>query len=176
MGAMVTCRLITPEDAPVLAELLRLNRDFLAPWEPLRGSDYFTEDAQRIAIQGALREHQEGRNLPLVIVDGADGVVGRITLNNIVRGAFQSCSVGYWVSEAAGGRGVATAALTQVISIAFGELGLHRIQAETLLHNVASQRVLERNGFVRIGVAPTYLKIAGRWQDFILYQLINDCA
>lgn len=173
MSPMTTCRLIRPEDAPVLARLLTLNRDFLAPWEPLRDDDFFTEDRQRVMIQDALREHQEGRNLPLVIVDGTGGVVGRITLNNIVRGAFQSCSVGYWVSEAAGGRGVATAALKQVISVAFGELGLHRLQAETLLHNVASQTVLERNGFVRIGMAPTYLKIAGRWQDFILYQLIN---
>jgi [ribosomal protein S5]-alanine N-acetyltransferase len=173
---MTTCRLITPGDAPALAQLLRLNRDFLAPWEPLRDDDFFTEDRQRIMIQDALREHQEGRNLPLVIVDGAGGVVGRITLNNIVRGAFQSCSVGYWVSEAAGGRGVATAALKQVISVAFGELGLHRLQAETLPHNVASQTVLERNGFVRIGMAPTYLKIAGRWQDFILYQLINGAS
>ncbi|HTX85024.1 MAG TPA: GNAT family protein [Streptosporangiaceae bacterium] len=173
---MTTCRLISAEDAPALARLLRLNRDFLAPWEPLRGDDFFTEDRQRVMIQDALREHQEGRNLPLVIVDGTGGVVGRITLNNIVRGAFQSCSVGYWVSEAAGGRGVATAALKQVVSVAFGELGLHRLQAETLLHNVASQTVLERNGFVRIGMAPAYLKIAGRWQDFILYQLINDAG
>jgi [ribosomal protein S5]-alanine N-acetyltransferase len=170
---MTTCRLITPEDAPALAQLLRLNRDFLAPWEPLRDDDFFTEDRQLVLIQDALREHQEGRNLPLVIVDGSGGVVGRITLNNIVRGAFQSCSVGYWVGEAAGGRGVATAALKQVISVAFGELGLHRLQAETLQHNVASQTVLERNGFVRIGMAPAYLKIAGRWQDFVLYQLIN---
>jgi [ribosomal protein S5]-alanine N-acetyltransferase len=174
MSPMATCRLISPEDAPVLAQLLRLNREFLAPWEPLRDDDYFTEDRQRMVIENALREHQEGRNLPLVIVDGAVGVVGRITLNNIVRGAFQSSSVGYWVSETAGGRGVATAALKQAISVAFGELGLHRLQAETLLHNVASQKVLERNGFVRIGMAPSYLKIAGRWQDFILYQLINQ--
>jgi [ribosomal protein S5]-alanine N-acetyltransferase len=78
------------------------------------------------------------------------------------------------VSQTAGGRGVATAALQQTISVAFGELGLHRIQGETVKHNVASQKVLERNGFVRIGMAPTYLKIAGRWQDFILYQLISD--
>ena len=171
---MTTCRLVTPDDASELAQLIRLNRDFLAPWEPVRGSDYFTEAGQRIAIQDALCEHEQGRNLPFVIVDGAAGVVGRITLNGIVRGAFQSCSVGYWVSEAVGGRGVATAALQQTISVAFGELGLHRIQGETLPDNFASQKVLERNGFVRIGMAPTYLKIAGRWQDCILYQLIND--
>ena len=40
------------------------------------------------------------------------------------------------------------------------------------LPNGSSQRVLERNGFVRIGLAPHYLKIAGRWQDCVLHQLL----
>jgi [ribosomal protein S5]-alanine N-acetyltransferase len=171
---MTTCRLVTPADAPALAELLRLNRDFLAPWEPARSDDYFTDATQRVVIGDALYQYEQGRSLPYVIEDEAAGVVGRITLSGIVRGPFLSCSVGYWVSQAAGGRGVATAALRQTIEVAFSELGLHRIQAETLLDNVASQRVLARNGFVRIGMAPTYLKIAGRWQDFILYHVIND--
>ena len=54
------------------------------------------------------------------------------------------------------------------------ELGLHRIQAGTLLHNVRSQRVLERTGFVRFGMAPAYLNIAGQWQDHALYQIVNE--
>jgi ribosomal-protein-alanine N-acetyltransferase len=103
-------------------------------------------------------------------------VVGRVTLNGIVRGPFQSCSVGYWVGEADTGRGLATAAVADIITVAFGELGLHRIQAETLLHNAASQRVLQRNGFVRIGTAAAYLKIAGRWQDHHLYQVLNPAT
>jgi ribosomal-protein-alanine N-acetyltransferase len=171
---MTACRLITPDDAPVLAELQRDNRDYLAPWEPARSDGYFTEAGQRAAIEDVLTEYKQGRNLPCVILDDGAGIVGRITLNGIVRGAFQSCSVGYWVSQSVTGRGVATAALHEIIGVAFGELGLHRVQAETLLDNAASQRVLERNGFARIGMAPTYLKIAGRWQDFILYQLINS--
>jgi len=173
---MTSCRLITLADAPVLAELQRVNRAFLAPWEPVRDERYFTEAGQRDAIQDALEQYEEGRNLPYVIADDSLGVVGRITLNGIVRGPFLSCSVGYWVSQSAGGRGVATAALRDIIGVAFGELGLHRIQGETLPDNVASQRVLERNGFTRIGMAPAYLRIAGRWQDCILYQLINSRA
>ena len=173
---MTACRLITPDDAPVLAELQRVNRDYLAPWEPLRADGYFTEAGQRAAIEQALTEHEQGRNLPCVILDEGTGIVGRITLNGIVRGAFQSCSVGYWVSHAVTGRGVATAALREIIGVAFGELGLHRIQGETLPDNLASQRVLQRNGFARIGMAPAYLKIAGRWQDCILYQLVNSGA
>jgi [ribosomal protein S5]-alanine N-acetyltransferase len=173
---MTSCRLITLEDAPVLAELQRVNRAFLAPWEPVRDERYFTEAGQRDAIEDALEQYEQGRNLPYVIAEEPAGVVGRITLNGIVRGPFLSCSVGYWVSQSAGGRGVASAALREIIGVAFGDLGLHRIQGETLIDNIPSQRVLERNGFARIGLAPTYLKIAGRWQDCILYQLINSRA
>lgn len=173
---MTACRLITLEDAPVLAELQRVNRAFLAPFEPARSDEYFTEAGQRAAIEKALTEYQQGRNLPQVILDDGAGIVGRITLNGIVRGAFLSCSVGYWVSQSVTSRGVATAALREVIRVAFGELGLHRIQAETLLDNVASQRVLERAGFARIGMAPEYLKIAGRWQDCLLYQIVDSSA
>jgi len=170
---VTACRLITTDDAPVLAELQRLNRTYLAPWEPLRSDEYFTEGGQHAAIEQALTEYEQGRNLPYVILDEGADIVGRITLNGIVRGPFLSCSVGYWVSQSVSGRGVATAALREIIGVAFNELGLHRIQGETLLDNFASQRVLERNGFARIGMAPEYLKIAGRWQDLILYQLIN---
>jgi [ribosomal protein S5]-alanine N-acetyltransferase len=165
-------RLIARADAAELADVLTANRTFLAPWEPLRPDSYFTADVQLAGITDTLQRHQQGLVLPLVIVD-SDRIVGRITLNGIVRGPFLSCSVGYWLAEAATGRGLATAALREITGIAFGELGLHRIQAETLLHNVPSQRVLERNGFVRIGMAPDYLCIAGRWQDMILFQLVN---
>jgi [ribosomal protein S5]-alanine N-acetyltransferase len=169
------CRLIAMADAPVLASLLQDNREFLAPWEPIRGEDYFSAGGQRAAIEDALARHAAGTALPCVIT--SDGqVAGRITLSGIVRGPFLSASVGYWVAQAQGGRGLATAALREIIGVAFGELGLHRIQAETLRENVASQRVLTRNGFTRIGMAPRYLNIAGRWQDCILYQVLNEAA
>lgn len=100
-------------------------------------------------------------------------MVGRVTLADIVRGAFQSCHLGYWVSANHNGRGLATAAASAMKRVAFQELGLHRIQAGTLLHNVASQQVLERNGFVRFGVAPAYLNIAGAWQNHALYQVVS---
>lgn len=170
---MNATRLITLEDAPVLAELLRVNRDFLAPWEPIRGEDYSTVDGQRTDIAAALERHEQGTALPHVIVEDSGRVVGRITLNGIVRGPFQSCSVGYWLGAADNGRGVATAAVRDIMRVAFEEMGLHRVEAGTLLHNVRSQRVLERNGFVRFGVAPTYLKIAGEWQDHALYQVLS---
>jgi [ribosomal protein S5]-alanine N-acetyltransferase len=164
-------RALSPDDAPALARLVRDNREFLGPWEPLRDERWFTEEAQRDEVAYALGRAELGLSVPRVVLDG-DEVVGRITLNNVVRGAFQSCSVGYWLAERATGRGVATAALGEMLRIAFGELDLHRVEAGTLVHNVASQRVLAHHGFTRFGLAPQYLKIAGRWQDHVLFQLL----
>ena len=171
---MRATRLVTLDDVPALAEVLRVSRDFLAPWDPIRDDDYFTVGGQLTVIRNALAQHEQGSALPHVILDDSGRVVGRITLNGIVRGPFQSCSVGYWVSVTHTGRGLATAAVRDIVGVAFGELNLHRVQAETLLHNVRSQRVLEHNGFVRIGMAPAYLNIAGRWQDHILYQAVKQ--
>jgi ribosomal-protein-alanine N-acetyltransferase len=170
---VTTTRLLTLDDIPVLTRLLQENRAFLAPWEPVRADDYFTVEGQEAVVRADLDEYAEGRKLPHVVLDESGEVVGRITLNGIVRGAFQSCSLGYWVAASHNGRGLATAAVGAIVRVAFDDLGLHRIQGETLVHNVRSQRVLERNGFVRYGLAPEYLHIAGRWQDCVLYQLIR---
>ncbi len=170
---MSATRLLVLDDASALAELLVANRDFLAPWEPVRPDDYFTVDGQRAVVTAALDRHARGMTLPHAILDEAGQVVGRITLSEITLGPLQSGSLGYWVDSAANGRGLATAAVREMVRLAFDELGLHRVEASTLLHNNGSRRVLERNGFVRYGVAPQYLNIAGSWQDHALYQVLN---
>jgi [ribosomal protein S5]-alanine N-acetyltransferase len=170
---VTSTRLLDPDDAPALLEIAREDRDFFAPWEPLRDERWLTEAAQREDIAAKLDSYRLGLALPHVVLDDAGEVIGRITLNNVVRGAFQSCSVGYFIRSAANGRGHATSAVRQMVATAFGELGLHRVEAGTLVHNAASQRVLERNGFVRFALAPQYLRIAGRWQDHVLFQVLN---
>jgi ribosomal-protein-alanine N-acetyltransferase len=172
MRVVPSTRLIAVEDAAELAELLQLNRRFLAPWDPIRADAFFTVEGQRRAIDEVLEQHLRGVSVPFVILD-RDAIVGRVTLTNIVRGPFRSCNVGYWVSLADNGRGLATAAVADIARVAFTDLGLHRIEAGTLVHNVPSQRVLEHNGFIRFGLAPAYLMIAGSWQDHLMYQALN---
>lgn len=167
-------RLLRVEDAAAIGRLYLANREFLAPWEPEREETFFGAAAQRKMVEGLLELHTQGRNLPHVILDENGEVIGRITINNIVRGAAQSGSVGYWVSQHANGRGYASRAIAEIKRTAFSELDLHRLEAGTLVHNVRSQRVLERNGFERIGLAPRSIRIAGRWQDHVLFQVLNE--
>ncbi|GAA4933592.1 GNAT family N-acetyltransferase [Streptomonospora halophila] len=173
---MPTTRLLTAKDAPELAELLQRNREFLAPWEPVRDDSYFTADAQRARLEYALTQHAAGRLLPLAVLDDTGRIADQVTVNDIVRGAFQSAPIGYWVAEACNGRGLATKAVAETVQTAFADLGLHRVEAATLPHNTASQRVLLRNGFTAYGRAPQYLHIAGSWREHILYQAINPDA
>jgi len=162
------------DDAEPLAALLTANREFLAPWVPARDNSYYTVEAQRTILGSELDAYQRQTMVPLAILAPDGRLAGRIHINGITRGAFQSASIGYWVSESHNGQGLASTAVADVIDIAFGQLALHRLQAETLLHNVASQRVLTRNGFRPFAVAPSYLKIAGQWQDHILFCLLNE--
>src|SRR2546430_7968621 len=55
-----------------------------------------------------------------------------IALNDVLRGPLQMGTVGYWVDRRRNGRGLATAALADVVEFAFGEAGLHRLEAGTL--------------------------------------------
>jgi ribosomal-protein-alanine N-acetyltransferase len=153
-----------PDDAESLAEALIRNRDHMRPWEPRRPDDFYTPRAQaeRLANPTARVWH---------LTDGGR-VVGAFTLSGIVLGPFRSASLGYWVDSEYTGRGLATRSVGEVCAAARDDLRLHRVEAATVLVNAASQRVLTRSGFERIGTAPRYLHIDGTWRDHHLFQRI----
>jgi ribosomal-protein-alanine N-acetyltransferase len=171
-----TTRLLKLDDASELLDLVTANREFLKPWEPVRQENYFTLARQRELVAEALSAYESGSGFPLVIHDRSGAMAGRINISGIIRGAFHSANLGYWVAQSVNGRGIATRAVKEAAAAAFNDLGLHRLQAGTLLHNLASQRVLTGNGFTPIGIAERYLKIDGQWQDHILFQLIRPEA
>ncbi|WP_418957344.1 GNAT family N-acetyltransferase [Streptomyces tritici] len=160
---MISIRPAVPSDAPALAAALVRNRESLRPFEPWRTERYYTAEGQ------AERLADGGRRW--VAADG-DTLVALATLSGIVLGPFRSASLGYWVDAAYTGQGLATRLTEEVCRAAREELGLHRVEASTLLDNHASQRVLAKTGFAHIGTAPRYLHIDGEWRDHHLFQRI----
>jgi [ribosomal protein S5]-alanine N-acetyltransferase len=166
-------RPVTPDDAHELTALYRASREFLAPFEPMRGDDFYTVDGQRERLEQIVRDAAAEAGWRFAIVD--DGaIVGTINVSDVVRGPMQLANVGYWVAREHNGRGLATQAVADVIEFAFGEVGLHRLEAGTLPDNVASQRVLEKNGFERFGFAHKLLFIGGEWTDHVLFERLAD--
>ncbi|MGW0765880.1 GNAT family N-acetyltransferase [Streptomyces sp. NPDC002676] len=172
ISAGVTLRLLSAEDAQGLCLAYNENRAHLEPWEPVRPESFFTVGGQAERVEGILRQFAEGLAVPWVF-EAADGrIVGRITLTGISRGPFCSSYLGYWVAADQQNKGLASAAVSAVGRIARDALDLHRIEASTLVENTGSQRVLEKCGFVPIGLAAHYLHINGRWRDCRLFQRI----
>ena len=167
-------RLVELSDADELAALLVASPEHLEPWEPTRGDDYFTLTGQRTVIEKALTDAAREALVPFVVIEPGGAIAGRITISNIVRGAGQFATLGYWIGSPFIRRGYATAAVGLAKEHAFGVLRLHRLEAGTLVHNVASQKALLANGFERYGLAPKLVKIAGVWQDHVLYQALTD--
>jgi ribosomal-protein-alanine N-acetyltransferase len=164
-------RVLHPSDAAALCAAYVRNRAYLSRWEPVRAGEYYTETWQATDIANRLAAHEAGEGCPFGLFDG-NRLVGRFNVAGIVRGPFQSAGLGYWVDGEYAGRGLASAAVQRVVELARNELGLHRLEASTLLHNIGSQRVLQKAGFQQIGMAPRYLQIAGKWQDHNLYQVV----
>ncbi|MFD4946958.1 GNAT family N-acetyltransferase [Streptomyces sp. NPDC058239] len=172
LDAEVRLRPVTPADAASLAVALTRSRAYMQPWEPVRPDTFYTEQGQRERLAGILADRDAGRVMPWVLADEQDRVVGAFNLNGIVLGPFRSGVLGYWVDVEYAGRGLATAAVERICESARDELSLHRVEAGTVLDNMASQRVLAKCGFEQYGMAPRYLHINGEWRDHRLFQRI----
>ena len=168
-GERCSIRDLRPEDAEEMLALRLRNREFFEPFEPTLSPDHFTRRAQLDAIVLGNRAWDDDREYTfgVALPDGA--LVGRIRLSVVVRGPWQNANMGYYVDQATNGRGICTEGVGLVVRFAFDRLGLHRVQAAVMPRNTASIRVLEKNGFRREGVAPSYLRINGAWEDHLIF-------
>ena len=65
--------------------------------------------------------------------------------------APETVEIGYGLAPARRGRGHAAAAVAELLDWARSEKRIAAVAADTAVDNLPSQRVLERNGFIRIG-------------------------
>jgi ribosomal-protein-alanine N-acetyltransferase len=164
---MTVLRQATAADAQTILELRIANRQRIAPYEP------DSEDPeQRYTLEGIERWIAAGPGRFVIVDDGE--VAGAVGVFNPSGPPLQSAILGYWVDEAHAGRGLATRAVAEALEIAFGEMALHRLEAGTRPENVASQRVLEHNGFTRVGLLRRHLLIGGEWRDHVLWERLAD--
>jgi ribosomal-protein-alanine N-acetyltransferase len=174
VSSEVAIRQALRADAEAVAALFAAQRAHLAPWDPRREPGFFTRAGQCARLSAAERDRAAGTAYRFLILEGGE-LAGEVAITSVVRRSFQSASLGYWVAGERCGRGVATAAVAAICAFAFDELDLHRLEAGTLLHNIGSQIVLDRNGFAPFGVAAGYLRIAGAWCDHVLFQRTCEC-
>lgn len=144
-----------------------LHRGFVAPPStPAAFADYLARFGPRRA--GA-------RNLGYFAVRRGDGAIaGVVNLSEIVRGAFESAYVGYYALAPHAGAGHMTEAMLLALDAAFGDLGLHRVEANVQPVNARSLALVARLGFAREGYSRRYVKVGGRWRDHVRFAILAE--
>ena len=99
-------------------------------------------------------------------------IVGTCTLLN-VSAAHQRGEIGFAVARADWGRGIAMEAVSALVAFAFGELQLHRLEADVDPRNDRSLRLLERLGFRREGNLRERYFVGGERQDAVMLGLLR---
>jgi ribosomal-protein-alanine N-acetyltransferase len=140
--------LLGPDHAPAVLAFEIENRGYFARSISDRGDEFFERYDQ--VHRARLAEQEAGEGAYYVLVDEGGSVLGRF---NLIIGEDGVADVGYRLAEQAAGRGVATAAVRDLCELAASRHGVRRLRAATSHQNVASQRVLEKAGFVEVGPA-----------------------
>lgn len=168
--------LAPPEAAERMVIFLKENAAHFAPWDPPAPEGLYTEKYWQEALVRAFAEFREGRALRLKLLhrDQSEGeIIGTCNFEQIFRGPFQACYLGYKIAARYEGEGLMHEALQAAIRYVFDELYLHRIMANYMPHNVRSGHVLNRLGFRVEGTAKDYLFVNGGWRDHVLTALNN---
>ena len=139
---IITLHTWTPADKPALMALCNaVDRTYLSDRLPY---PYTETDADWWLGMVAENDGKEGVWRAIV----ADGqIVGSISVERMADENRAAGSIGYMILTPFWLQGIGTEAVRQICTIAFRELALERIIGEVFPENLASVRVLEKNGF-----------------------------
>ncbi|WP_297436668.1 GNAT family N-acetyltransferase [uncultured Clostridium sp.] len=172
-GKRLTLKTLNPAYADEMLEYYNNNKEHLHEVEPTRDQSFYSVEVQRNILVENYKQNLNGTALDMgIFID--DEFIGKIKLSNIVYGVFKSAFVGYSIDKDHQGKGYMKESLNLVLEYAFDVMGLHRIEASTLLDNEKSQGVLNACGFIKVGVNQKYLFINGEWRDHITFSKIAE--
>lgn len=174
-GDRIYIKLLRADDAEEVLALHLKNREFFKKFITTRDDEFYTlkkqEEIIEVSIAGS--EKDEKYSYGIFLRDN-NKLIGNITLSEILRHAFQSCYVGYYLDEEHNGKGYMSEAVKLVVKYALEELKLHRIEAGVMPRNARSMRVLEKAGFKKEGIARKNVQINGVWEDHQLLAIIAE--
>ena len=138
----ITLHTWTPADKPALMALCNaVDRTFLSDRLPY---PYDEADADWWLGMVAENDGKEGV-WRAIVVDGQ--IVGSISVERMADEERNVGAIGYMILTPWWSKGLGTEAVRQMCGIAFRELALEGIIGEVFPENLASARVLEKNGF-----------------------------
>ncbi len=171
-GRRVMLRPLAANDFRTWSEVRQRNEEWLTVWEPSRPPHQPDPVHDRSAFAARCQQRDRDRGAGSAFQFGLfvdQQVVGEVNLNNVIRGAMQSGTIGYWIDRRHAGNAYVAEAVVVVLQFAFEQLMLHRVEICIVPRNERSRRVVEKLGIRDEGIAQRYLEINGVWEDHIRY-------
>ncbi|XKE94543.1 GNAT family N-acetyltransferase [Metaplanococcus flavidus] len=166
----ISLGLLQENDAEELFEFEKVNRIFFEKMVPGRGDDYYQWSTFLRRHRELLEEQERGGCRFYLIKDPDGNIAGRINLVDI-DAAAGTVEVGFRLGENYGGKGLGSKALTLLLST---ETDLRQIHAKTTTVNKSSQRVLEKNGFIHMGISGDEFEMNGEKMRFVRYLWVSS--
>ncbi|MDF2065171.1 GNAT family N-acetyltransferase [Bacillus sp. Cr_A10] len=142
----ILIELLKEKDAEDLLKFELENRAFFEEMVPSRGDDYYNPQIFKERHKDLLEEQEQGVSYFYLIKNLEGSILGRINLVDIDK-SLKEAYLGYRVGRVNTGKGIANKALKLLID-SLKEKNIKTIIAKTTTNNIASQRVLEKNGFL----------------------------
>ncbi|MGW1365203.1 GNAT family N-acetyltransferase [Streptomyces chartreusis] len=169
-GPRVALRHVLREDYEELTALVHDSAEMLQRW---LGAREQTEEAFSSYLERFDQPTHEGF---VICLRSTGAIVGGVNINNIIRGALQSGTVGYTAYASTAGHGYMTEGLRLLLEYAFGKLELHRLEANIQPDNAPSRNLAKRLGFQREGYSVAFQFINGAWRDHERWALTAEAT
>ncbi|MBF4691934.1 GNAT family N-acetyltransferase [Fusibacter ferrireducens] len=169
----IRIELVTENMYPEIHHFEMKNKAFFESILPPRPVTYQQLDTFKTVMASLLSEQQNGLFYMYVIRDEKDAFIGRINLQMIRSENSIKAELGYRVDFNEQGKGYTSQAIKLILKAAFELYKVDEVIAGTSKENIASQRVLEKNGFEKIGEEENVMRVNGEWVDGILYAIRN---
>ena len=171
MNQRVTIRPYEDTDASEMSVAARESAVDVSPWMPWCHSEYSVVDAAAW-VRTTRDGHTDGSMYDFAIIDANGTYAGGCGVNHINR-LDRFANLGYWVRTSLAGRGIAPAAVLQLISWTFANTTLNRVEIVVAVDNVRSQRVAEKVGAHRDAVLKKRVMVRGLPSDAVLYSVVR---
>lgn len=106
-----------------------------------------------------------------IALKGHSDIIGTLGFNNYT--PQHRANIGYDLQPQYWNQGFISEALKPVVAYGFRELGINRIEAEVMPGNHASEKVLQKLGFVKEGLLRDWMFWNGRHYDMVMYSLLR---
>ena len=170
---LIRLELLSEENSIDVYSFEKENREYFERNLPPRPGNYFDPESFKEITRELLTE-QTNRDVYMHLIRDSQGaMVGRINLS-VLENDQKTAELGYRIGENYTNLGYASEAVKLVLERAFHTYGLNRIIAGTATDNLASKRVLLKNGFTFIRIIENDLQINNEWVHTAVFEITNQ--